>query len=162
MLGGGGREGNQSCPGTWRPWLCLPVHPRGSPQLACSAALLAHPVHLEDHWIGNNTLPASALSSLQGHIWSPRLTLSKGRSQPGRWKGAWLQSRSKKAIKELVSELEPGRWGQAGAGPAGWGDGGREGPNLLTPKQQPAPGSVKVNGADASERLRDRREGEGD
>lgn len=31
----------------------------GSPQLACSAALLAHPVHLEDHWIGNNTLPAS-------------------------------------------------------------------------------------------------------
>ena len=40
----------------------------GSPQLAHSAALLAHTVHLEDYWIGNNTLPASPLLPPGAHL----------------------------------------------------------------------------------------------
>lgn len=111
----------------------------GSPQLACSAALLAHPVHLEDHWIGNNTLPASPLLPPGTHLVSASYSL-KGTQSARKMEGSVAQSRSKKAIKELVSELEPGRWGAGWSRPWLGGEMGAEkGSNLLTPKQQPAP-----------------------
>lgn len=75
-----------------------------------------------------------ALSSLKGtHLVSASYSL-KGTVQweDGREHGT---EQIKKAIKELVSELEPWEVGQAGAGPwLGWGDGGREGLKLIDPK----------------------------
>lgn len=112
---------------------------QGSPQLARSAALLAHPVHLEDHWIGNNTLPASPLLPPGTHLVSASHPL-KGTQSARETEGSMEQRRSEKAIKELVSELEAERWG------AGWSRswlggemGAEKGPNLLTSKQQPGP-----------------------
>lgn len=93
---------------------------RGSPQLACSAALLAHPVHLEDHWIGNNMLPASPLLPPGTHLVSASYSL-KGTQSARKMEGSMAQSRSKKAIKELVSELEPGRWGASPGWVGRWG-----------------------------------------
>lgn len=100
-----------------------PFHP-------CS---LAHPVHVEGHWIGNNRLPASPLLPPGTHL-APASHPPRGTQSGKETEGSREQNRSGKAIKKQGSGLEAGKWG------AGWSaqEGGErgveeKGPELINP-----------------------------
>lgn len=96
--GGEGTRVNLRSLETMTEFPAQPQAPLGSP-----AALppLAHPVHLGDHWIGNNGPPASPLLPPGTHL-VPSSHPPQGTQSGRKTEGNREQSRSGKATQELV------------------------------------------------------------
>ena len=77
-----------------------------------------------------------ALSSRQGHIWSPPLTLPKGCSQAGRWRGAGSRADLGKQLKSGSQGERLRGWGRLERGPGWWGKKrGKKEPELISPSE---------------------------